>query len=68
MCIFPYKIICHQSLNFFKVCFFKVLFIFLQTINSKYGYGQLKEVAALAFEEMCAAAKKDNIILSITEE
>ena len=35
----------------------------LKTINSKYGYGQLKKEAATAFEEMCAAAKKDNITI-----
>jgi len=35
----------------------------LKNISSKYGYGQLKAEAATAFEEMCAAAKKDNITI-----
>jgi len=35
----------------------------LKNISSKYGYGQLKKEAAKAFEEMCAAAKKDNITI-----
>ena len=35
----------------------------LKTINTKYGYGSLREEAATAFEEMCEAAKKDNIYI-----
>lgn len=35
----------------------------LETISSKYGTGQLKKEAKIAFEEMCKAAKKDNITI-----
>lgn len=35
----------------------------LETLNSKYGNGQLRHDAKVAFEEMCDAAKKDNITL-----
>lgn len=35
----------------------------LETLNSKYGRGELRHDAKIAFEEMCDAAKKDNITL-----
>lgn len=35
----------------------------LKTISTKYGRGQMQTEAANAFEEMCAAAKEDGIII-----
>ena len=35
----------------------------LETINSKYGSGKLRKEAKIAFEEMCQAAKKENITI-----
>lgn len=35
----------------------------LKSIPSKYGYGQLREVAQTAFIAMCDAAKKDNLTI-----
>lgn len=35
----------------------------LETISSKYGTGKLRKEAKHAFEEMCEAAKKDNITI-----
>lgn len=35
----------------------------LKYISSSYGYGQLREIAKNAFEDMCKSAKKENIII-----
>ena len=35
----------------------------LKNINSKYGSGSLRQEAAIAFEKMCEAAKKDKIYI-----
>ena len=35
----------------------------LETVTSKYGNGKLKKEAKIAFEEMCEAAKKENITI-----